>query len=58
MTEADLSFLDPSGRRPAPAEKHPLPPTAPAEGLVAELRAYQAALENQNKVLRYSQAVS
>ena len=58
MTEPDLSFLDPSGRRPAPAEKHPLPPTAPAEGLVAELRAYQAELENQNKVLRYSQTVA
>lgn len=58
MTEPDLSFLDPSGRRPTPAEKHPLPPTAPAEGLVAELRAYQAELENQNKVLRYSQTVA
>ena len=58
MTEPDLSFLDPSGRRPAPAKKHPLPPTAPAEGLVAELRAYQAELENQNKVLRYSQTVA
>lgn len=58
MTEPDLSFLDPAGRRPAPAEKHPLSPAAPAEGLVAELRAYQAELESQNKVLRYSQAVA
>ncbi len=58
MTEPDLSFLDPSGRRPAPAEKHPRPPTAPGDGLVAERRAYQAELENQNKVLRYSQTVA
>lgn len=58
MTEPDLSFLDPSGRRPAPADNHPRPSVAPAEGLVAELRAYQAELENQNKVLRYSQAVA
>ena len=33
-------------------------PGASAEGLVAELRAYQAELESQNKVLRYSQAVA
>lgn len=58
MTEPDLSFLDPSGRRPAPADNHPRPSVAPAEGLVAELRAYQAELESQNKVLRYSQAVA
>lgn len=58
MTEPDLSFLDPSGRRPAPADNRPLPSVAPAEGLVAELRAYQAELESQNKVLRYSQAVA
>ncbi len=36
----------------------PRTPGAPAEGLVAELRAYQAELENQNKVLRYSQTVA
>ncbi|MBT9513166.1 MAG: response regulator [Acidovorax sp.] len=65
MSEPDLSFLDPAGRRPAPAERSPtlLPPLphtpgTPAEGLVAELRAYQAELESQNKVLRYSQAVA
>ncbi len=58
MAEPDLSYLDPAGRRPAPAEEHPLSPAAPAEGLVAELRAYQAELESQNKVLRYSQAVA
>jgi len=65
MSEPDLSFLDPAGRKPAAAEHMPRPPVphsrtpgAPAEGLVAELRAYQAELENQNKVLRYSQAVA
>ena len=60
MTEPDLSFLDPAGRRPSPAEHGPppSPPLPPAEGLVAELRAYQAELESQNKVLRYSQAVA
>lgn len=58
MTEPDLSFLDPSGRRPAPAARHPLSSNTPAESLVANLRAYQAELESQNKVLRYSQAVA
>jgi len=65
MSKPDLSFLDPEGRQPAAAEHMPRPPVphsrtpgASAEGLVAELRAYQAELENQNKVLRYSQAVA
>jgi len=65
MSEPDLSFLDPAGRQPAAAERMPRPPAphsrtpgAAAEGLVADLRAYQAELENQNKVLRYSQAVA
>jgi two-component system, cell cycle sensor histidine kinase and response regulator CckA len=65
MSEPDLSFLDPAGRRPAAAEHMPRPPASPsrtpgaaAEGLVADLRAHQAELENQNKVLRYSQAVA
>ena len=68
MSEPDLSFLDPAGRQPAAAEHMPRPPAsssspsrtpgASAEGLVADLRAYQAELENQNKVLRYSQAVA
>jgi two-component system, cell cycle sensor histidine kinase and response regulator CckA len=65
MSEPDLSFLDPAGRQPAAAEHMPRPPASPsrtpgasAEGLVADLRAYQAELENQNKVLRYSQAVA
>ncbi|WP_342720250.1 ATP-binding protein [Acidovorax sp. FHTAMBA] len=71
MSEPDLSFLDPAGRQPAQAARTP-GPTAPAppprddgstatgtgEGLVAELRAYQAELESQNKVLRYSQTVA
>jgi len=69
MSEPDLSFLDPSRRMPAqvagapgPAAARPGPPALPpgvsAEGLVAELRAYQAELESQNKVLRYSQTVA
>ena len=65
MSEPDLSFLDPAGRQSAAAEPAPRPPAphprtpgASAEGLVAELRAYQGELENQNKVLRYSQAVA
>lgn len=43
---------------PRPPASPPRTPGAPAEGLVAELRAYQAELENQNKVLRYSQTVA
>ncbi|RZJ55096.1 MAG: PAS domain-containing protein, partial [Acidovorax sp.] len=69
MSEPDLSFLDPSRRMPAEAAGAPGPPVvrtgppalqpgAPADGLVAELRAYQAELESQNKVLRYSQTVA
>ena len=65
MSEPDLSFLDPGGRQqPDPAEPAPAPlprshaPAGSAESLVAELRAYQAELESQNKVLRYSQTVA
>ena len=62
MSEPDLSFLDPAGRMPARAAGAASPaaarPAAGEQGLVAELRAYQAELENQNKVLRYSQAVA
>ena len=62
MSEPDLSFLDPAGRMPAraagPAGPAAARPAAGEDGLVAELRAYQAELENQNKVLRYSQAVA
>jgi two-component system cell cycle sensor histidine kinase/response regulator CckA len=67
MSEPDLSFLDPSARLPAATAWTPHPPVArpgpplllqpgvSAESLVAEMRAYQAELESQNKVLRYSQ---
>lgn len=69
MTEPDLSFLDPSGRAAAvpknvastaaPRPPPPAPQTGtPVDGLVANLRAYQAELESQNKVLRYSQTVA
>ena len=65
MSEPDLSFLDPAGRQPAPTGHAPgtptpraTPPSTGAEGLVAELRAYQAELEAQNKVLQYSQAAA
>ena len=68
MSEPDLSFLEPAGRQPAqsaharaPTDPAPSAPRAPgtsADGLVAELRAYQAELESQNKVLRYSQTVA
>ncbi len=68
MSEPDLSFLDPSRRSLAPGapadgaaaatEGKAGAAGSPAESLVAELRAYQAELESQNKVLRYSQAVA
>ncbi|MDY0106593.1 MAG: ATP-binding protein [Giesbergeria sp.] len=68
MSLPDLSFLlrdpppdpGPEGTPPPPAEPAGTP--AHAEGtlpaLVAELRAYQAELEAQNKVLQYSQAAA
>ncbi|MBX9832253.1 MAG: response regulator [Burkholderiaceae bacterium] len=68
MSEPDLSFLDPAGRQPAvaaavrvtpaPAAHRPGQEGVTADDLVAELRAYQAELESQNKVLRYSQTVA
>ncbi|MFN9472991.1 ATP-binding protein [Acidovorax sp.] len=64
MSELDLSFLDPSRRSPTAADTAAATEGtagtagSPAEGLVAELRAYQAELESQNKVLRYSQAMA
>ena len=69
MSEPDLSFLDPARRMPAHAADTAGPPVvrtappaaregSPADSLVAELRAYQAELESQNKVLRYSQTVA
>ena len=66
MSRLDLSFFsritpfalpqDP----PETPEHRPLPdrPTGPMDSLIAELRAYQAELEAQNKVLRYSQAAA
>ena len=72
MTEPDLSFLDPTSRRSPTGQRQAEPSrsgrerltdgTAPARhplgDQVAELRAYQAELESQNKVLRYSQTVA
>lgn len=70
MSEPDLSFLDPAGRSPAHTaaeqgsarERRARPGTdrrtPTTSDLVAELRAYQVELENQNKVLRYSQTVA
>ncbi|MFN4118859.1 ATP-binding protein [Acidovorax sp.] len=61
MSEPDLSFLDPAGRQPAQAAHARASGAKPGEeagNLVAELRAYQAELESQNKVLRYSQTVA
>ncbi|MFY3383134.1 PAS domain-containing hybrid sensor histidine kinase/response regulator [Paracidovorax sp. MALMAid1276] len=61
MSEPDLSFLDPAGRQPAQAAHARTSAAKPgdaASDLVAELRAYQAELESQNKVLRYSQTVA
>lgn len=69
MTEPDLSFLDPARRRPGRARRAGGPAAdasaAPVgagdiadQRLVAGLRAHQAELEIQNKVLRYSQTVA
>jgi two-component system cell cycle sensor histidine kinase/response regulator CckA len=68
MSEPDLSFLDPARRHPPDAtpdsgtlgtdRPNTDVPLTSADGLVAELRAYQAELESQNKVLRYSQTVA
>ena len=65
MSRPDLSFFDPPEGLPLPVPgapesgTAPLPPASGAlDTLVDELRAYQAELESQNKVLRYSQAVA
>lgn len=69
MTRPDLSFFDPPGGFPPQVDvaspddawlPHPqgVPADASPEMLVAELRAYQAELESQNQVLRYSQDVA
>ncbi|MDA8446908.1 PAS domain-containing hybrid sensor histidine kinase/response regulator [Paracidovorax valerianellae] len=65
MSRPDLSLLLPPGSEnppePSPPER-PAPAVHRAEGpvaaLIGELRAYQAELEVQNKVLRYSQAAA
>ena len=53
----------PAAAAPAPGEatanrRSPGRPEGPVAALIAELRAYQAELEVQNKVLRYSQAAA
>ena len=67
MSQPDLSFLLKAEQPSAAAPEQPEQPTPavtaePPEGsvsaLIAELRAYQAELESQNKVLRYSQTVA
>ncbi len=66
MSRPDLSFLLRSLEAPAAphnadhAERRALAdrPTGPVGSLIAELRTYQAELETQNKVLRYSQAAA
>ncbi|MDA8453282.1 ATP-binding protein [Acidovorax sp. GBBC 3334] len=47
----------PAGAAGRPPER-PAGPQGPVAALIAELRAYQAELEVQNKVLRYSQAAA
>lgn len=69
MTRPDLSFFDPPGGLPPQVDvaspddtwlprPHGVPVDASPEMLVSELRAYQAELESQNQVLRYSQDVA
>lgn len=63
MSRPDLSFLmnaEPgSGDSPVPVERRRADrPKGAVAALIAELRAYQAELESQNKVLRYSQTVA
>lgn len=64
MSRPDLSLLLPPGSEnpPAPVPPERRAPASRAEGpvaaLIGELRAYQAELEVQNKVLRYSQAAA
>ena len=70
MSLPDLSFLlhaqsprdgpgdTPSPEPSAPDERIALQPQEALPGLIAELRAYQAELEAQNKVLQYSQAAA
>ena len=59
MTRLDLSFFSRTtpAALPEPSEVYELP-SVPMDSLIGELRAYQAELEAQNKVLRYSQAAA
>ena len=72
MSLPDLSFLHqaqasrdpgqevpgPSSPPPQPERRSPQSAEGPVADLIAELRAYQAELEAQNKVLQYSQAAA
>ncbi|NMM75245.1 PAS domain-containing sensor histidine kinase [Acidovorax sp. SRB_24] len=67
MSRPDLSFLLRTAESPAPppdaaadTDRRQMAdrPTGAVASLIAELRAYQAELEVQNKVLRYSQAAA
>ncbi|AYM96573.1 response regulator [Acidovorax sp. 1608163] len=63
MSQPDLSFLlnaEPGNAQPpVPAERRKADrPKGSVAALIAELRASQAELEGQNKVLRYSQTVA
>lgn len=70
MSRLDLSFfsrITPAASEPdesdesaelSIAQPPPGGPTGPMDSLIGELRAYQAELEAQNKVLRYSQAAA
>lgn len=70
MSRLDLSFfsrITPAASEPDESDESaelsiaqpPLGgPTGPMDSLIGELRAYQAGLEAQNKVLRYSQAAA
>lgn len=67
MSRPDLAFLlrttEPLLLPPAPVEEKERRnlaerPSGPMADLIAELRAYQAELEAQNKVLRYSQSAA
>ena len=63
--EESLAPLGPFDSLAPPEQEEPEEPFAlsslpngPMDGLIGELRAYQAELEAQNKVLRYSQAAA
>ncbi len=57
MLKAERPAAAPEPEQPTPAVTAE-PPEGSVSALIAELRAYQAELESQNKVLRYSQTVA